>query len=195
MKRIVKWSALLVAIPAALIALVVQSVRAGGGFGGSGGFDMAGFSPGTRPARGRAATSTAPANATQPSSTQPADVTAALAASKGVALIEITAIQEQDARPIDGNLTDVILFKTIKSSGKIPTQIIITKDFGGRRIAPAPKPAGPLYPTPFVVGWRYWIIFNDTDPQKYPQGVVAWWPEKSVPAAVEAAGAAGTPGK
>ena len=193
MKRVFKWTALLVAIPAALIALIVQTVRAGGGMGR--GFDMGGFSPpATRPAtreRGTApATATAPANATAPSSTQAAGVTAALEASKGVALIEVTSIQEHDARPVDGNLTDVVLFKTIKSTGKIPTQIIITKEFGGRRIAPAPKPAGPLYPTPIVVGQRYWIIFNDTDSQKYQQGVVAWWPEKSVPAAVEASVAA-----
>jgi hypothetical protein len=135
------------------------------------------------------------ATATAPSSTQPADVAGALKAAKGIALIEVTAVRERDSRPVDGDLVDNVSFKAVKTTGKVPVQIVIIKDFGGLRPGPAPKPAGPLYPNPLVAGQRYWMIFNDTDSQKYQQGVVAWWPEKSVPAAVEAAVTSGTLGK
>lgn len=121
------------------------------------------------------------------SSTQPDEVATALKAAKGIALVEVTAIRERDDRPSDGNLVDVVSIKTVKSTGTIPADIRITKDFGGRRVGAAPVPTGPLFPNPLVAGKRYWIIFNDADWQKYQQGVVAWWPEKDVPVAVEAA--------
>ena len=125
--------------------------------------------------------------AAAPSGTQPADVAAALKAAKGVALVEVSAVRERDNRPSDGNLVDSVTFKTVKSTGTVPPQITITKAYGGRRVRPAPEPSGPLIPNPLIAGQRYWILFNDTDPEKYPQEVVAWWPEKSAPAAVEAA--------
>jgi hypothetical protein len=125
--------------------------------------------------------------AAAPSSTQPADVAAALKAAKGVALVEVSAIRERDNRPSDGNLVDIVSFKTLKSTGTVPSQITITKAYGGRRIAPPAPPSGPLFPNPLVAGQRYYILFNDSDFDKYPQEVVAWYPEKSVPAAVEAA--------
>jgi hypothetical protein len=130
-------------------------------------------------------------SAAAPGATQPANVTAALNAGKAVALIEVTAVKEQDGRPWDGNLVDIVTFKTIKSSGKVPDDIRITKAFGGRRVRPAPVPAGVLFPNPLVAGKRYWMIFNDSDFEKYQQGVVAWWPEKDAPTPVlEAAVAA-----
>jgi hypothetical protein len=122
-----------------------------------------------------------------PSSTNAADVAAALAAGRALALIEVTSVKEVDSRPSDGNLVDVVKFKVVKSSGQMPSQITITKDFGGRRIGPPPKPAGVLYPNPLENGKRYWIIFNEDDFQKFQQGVVAWWPENDAPAELETA--------
>jgi hypothetical protein len=116
------------------------------------------------------------------SSTQPADVAAALAAGKAAALIEVTSIKEVDSRPVDGNLVDIVKFKVVKSSGQVPDQITITKDFGGRRIGPRPSPVGVLYPNPLEVGKRYYVVFNEDDFQKYQQGVVAWWIESDTPA-------------
>jgi hypothetical protein len=122
-----------------------------------------------------------------PGSTQATNVAAALAAGKALALIEVTSVKEVDSRPSDGNLVDVVKFSVVKSSGQTPSQITITKDFGGRRVGPAPKPAGVLYPNPLEAGKRYWIIFNDEDFQKFQQGVVAWWPEKDAPSELESA--------
>jgi hypothetical protein len=48
-------------------------------------------------------------------------------------------------------------------------------------------PQGILFPNPLKVGQRYWVIFNRADSQKYQDGVVAWYPEKDAPAALEAA--------
>jgi hypothetical protein len=121
------------------------------------------------------------------SSTQPADVVAALSAGKAAALIEVASIKEVDSRPVDGNLADIVKFKAVKSSGQVPDQIIITKDFGGRRVGPRPSPAGVLYPNPLEVGKSYYVVFNEEDFQKYQQGVVAWWPESDAPADLEAA--------
>jgi hypothetical protein len=128
------------------------------------------------------------------SSTQPADVAAALKAARGIALIEVTSIKEQDNRPADGPLVDIVSFVALKSTGVIPASIVIIKEYGGLPapsnadpVVSIPRPGGPLYPNPLEAGQRYWIIFNETDYQKYPQAVVAWWPEKNVPAAVEAA--------
>ncbi len=116
-----------------------------------------------------------------PSSTQPADVTAALAAGKGVALIEVTGVKEKDDRPVDGNLADIVSFKKVKASGEVPDEIRVTKAYGGRRVGAPPALGGVLYPSPLKAGERYWVIFNATDFQKYPQEVVAWWPEKGAP--------------
>jgi hypothetical protein len=126
---------------------------------------------------------------------KPADAAAALNAGKALALIEVTAITEEDMRPADGELFDVVALKVVKSSGKTPAEIRILKGYAYPQIAGAPDP-GPvppsiLHPNPLVAGQRYWLIFNTADKRKYPQGVVAWWPEKSAPAALDAALTAG----
>ena len=123
----------------------------------------------------------------KPTSTAPADVTAALAAGEALALVEVTAVQEKDNRPSDGNVVVTVSYKVIKSSGKVPTDIRIIVAYGGRRIGGTPQATGPLVPNPLLQGPRYWIVFNSKDEQKYPQGVSAWWPEKDAPAALDAA--------
>jgi len=128
-----------------------------------------------------AVTPLAPIYADGPSATQPAAVTALLSQGKALALIEVTAMKEQDGRPADGNLVEIVSFKSLKSSGALPTEINIIKAFGGMRPGPPPVPKGPLAPNPLKVGQRYWIIFNDSDWEKYQQGVVAWWPETGAP--------------
>jgi len=133
--------------------------------------------------------------AASPSATQADAVAAALKEGKAVALIEVSAIKEQDGRPADGNLVEHVTFKKVKSSGTVPDEITIIKAFGGMRMGPPPTPKGPLFPNPLKVGQRYWVIFNDSDWEKYQQGVVAWWPEKDVPKDVEAAATANKYGK
>jgi hypothetical protein len=144
--------------------------------------------PATRSSTQPATTKTAPA-------TSPAPAAAALNAGKALALIQVTAVKEEDQRPADGELLDVVSFKTLKSTGKIPVDIRITKAFAYPQVAgmPArgPVPASVLFPNPLKAGERYWIVFNTTDPRKYPQGVVAFWPEKDAPADLEAAVTAG----
>jgi hypothetical protein len=133
-----------------------------------------------------------------PSDTLPAAVAAALDAGTALTLIEVSDVKERDARPKDGNLVDIVSFEVVKSSGKPPASIEIIKAFGGRRARGSPRstPGGPLFPNPLVAGQRYWVVFNDTDRQKYQQGVVAWWPEKSAPTTpLEAAIAADKFGK
>ncbi|HVT82475.1 MAG TPA: hypothetical protein VHM90_17675 [Phycisphaerae bacterium] len=129
------------------------------------------------------------------SATQPDAVAAALKEGKAVALIEVTGIKEQDGRPADGNLVERVSFKTVKSSGKVPEEIVIVKAFGGMRMGPPPVPKGVLFPNPLKVGQRYWVVFNGEDWEKYQQGVVAWWAEKDVPKEVEGAVSADRFGK
>lgn len=117
----------------------------------------------------------------RPSSVAPASVSAALNAGDALALIEVIAVVELDGRPVDANLVDLIRFNTLKCSGPMPSKIVVTKAFGGMYAGQSPIPHGPLYPTPLVVGQKYWLIFNYSDYKKYPQSVIAWWPEDAAP--------------
>jgi hypothetical protein len=157
--------------------------------------ELAGAVPSPAASPTAAPPAVATGSAAAPGSAQPAEATLALNAGKAVALIEVTAITEEDMRPADGELFDVVAFKVIKSSGKTPAEIRILKGYAYPQIAGAPArgpvPPSILYPNPLVAGHRYWVIFNNADKRKYPQGVVAWWPEGGAPAALDTALTAG----
>jgi len=124
-----------------------------------------------------------------PSSTQPVDVTAALDAGTSLALVQITTVKDQDNRAADGDRANLISYTLVKSSGKPPAslRVVTANPYPQMAGAPAaPEPTGILIPNPLIPGQRYWIVFS-TNKKKYPQGVVAFYPEKDAPAALDAA--------
>ena len=118
-----------------------------------------------------------------PASTAPADVASYLEFASAVSLVEVTEIKTHDSRPVDGSLETVATFNTLKKSGDAPGKVSITLEPGGRIPSAEPFiPHGPLYPVPLKAGERYWIVFDASrDYTRYPQGVVAWWPESAAP--------------
>ena len=124
-------------------------------------------------------------------SSAPAATQAAVIAkdATGLALVEISSAKEVDNRPSDGNLVAIVACKIVNSTGTTATDLRITKAYGGRRIAAPPALKSPLLAVDLAAGQRYYLEFGPTS-DAYPEGVLACWPEKSVPAEVPTAIAA-----
>ena len=104
----------------------------------------------------------------------------------GVALLEVRSVTEEDSRPSDGSLAEIIKFKPVRASGAIPKQIYIVKEHGG--LAPPGVNRNPpkhvLPPGELKKGKRYWVAFASNHQwEKYPEGVIGYWPGKDEKAA------------
>jgi hypothetical protein len=111
----------------------------------------------------------------------------------GIALVEVAAIEEYDARPMDGEAGVRFKLKLIRGSGEVPGTVTAITAYGGLRpdgSAPKPpKPSGPVTVDALKKGERYWFAFASSHEwEKYNQGVIGFWPEKDAKAeALEAA--------
>lgn len=104
----------------------------------------------------------------------------------GIALVEVTAAKKFDERPSDGNAGVEFHLKVIRKSGNARTKIRVITGLGGARGPNAKpfKPSGPVKHDSFKTGKRYWVAFSaDKDWVKYPQFVIAFFPEFAKPAA------------
>jgi hypothetical protein len=101
-----------------------------------------------------------------------------------VGLAEVTKLREEDSRPSDGDLAMIAELRFLKSSGEVPKEIYIVKEYGGLRpppheVEPSPLP-GAVRPGSLINGRRYWFAFSSQYEQssgKYPQGVINFWDE------------------
>jgi len=99
-----------------------------------------------------------------------------------VCLAEVKKIRMEDNRPADGPWLDVVELRIVESSGAAPERFGIALGDSGMHPPPPYVPHGPLYPNPLKEKLRYWFVFDGSkDWKKYPQGVVAWWPEDGAP--------------
>jgi hypothetical protein len=122
--------------------------------------------------------------AAKPSSTQPADVAAYLECANAVVLAEVGEITRFNRGAADGPAGEGVTLKVIKSAGEKVVGISILQSGGGRGPPGVVRSVthGPLYPNPLEVGKRYWFVFDGSqDVDKYPQRVIAWWPEGAAP--------------
>jgi hypothetical protein len=118
----------------------------------------------------------------KPNSTQPTDVADSLEFASAICLAEVTSVTTEDHRGGDGPLEDVIKLKILKSSGNASPQLAIKLTDSGMHPPPEWEPHGPLFPDPLKANQRYWFVFDASrNFQKYPQGVIAWWPEDAAP--------------
>jgi hypothetical protein len=108
----------------------------------------------------------------------------------GVALVEVTAVEKYDQRPVDGNAGVKFKLKLVRGSGEFVGTVHVVTAFGGLRPpGVVPKPSAPLKADSLTKGERYWIAFSSRhEYEKYNQGVIGFWPEKDAKAeALEAA--------
>lgn len=100
----------------------------------------------------------------------------------GIALVEVAAIEEYDARPMDGEAGVRFKLKLIRGSGDVPATVTVITAYGGLRpdgSEPKPaKPSGPVTVDALKKGQRYWFAFaSNHEWEKYKQGVIGFWPE------------------
>lgn len=97
----------------------------------------------------------------------------------GVCLVEVVRVTELIPSVSEGLVGVNVKLRIVRGSGAIREDLCITKA-ADDPLAPAPagKPKSPLAPNSLKKGHRYWIAFaSDEDTDKYPQGVIAFWPE------------------
>lgn len=100
-----------------------------------------------------------------------------------VQLVMVTGSTDIDERPGDGNHYRRFDFEVLTSSGEPVPSLVVPINYGGMR-PPGPPPTLPteLRFDSLQQGNRYWFLFGtDSDPQKYPFPVLAWWPADRAP--------------
>jgi hypothetical protein len=108
----------------------------------------------------------------------------------GLAHVEVLEVKEVDTRGACGSLDEVVRLRLLCSSGITSNQIVIVKEAGGLTDpdAPAWEPRGPVHVGAFKVAQRYWVAYcSKYDHDRYPQGVVCFWPELDAPQIFEEA--------
>lgn len=103
----------------------------------------------------------------------------------GIALAEVTGVEEYDARPMDGNKGVRFKLKKVRGTGSFGDTVGVVTEFGGLRPpGSVPKPSVPLKPDSLKKGGRYWIAFSSRHDPAHNQGVIGFWPEKDAAAGV-----------
>jgi hypothetical protein len=125
----------------------------------------------------------------KPSSIDERDVADVLNRASAVALAEVISIVEENHMPADGPLEHAVKLRLFESSGAPPDRIEIILAWTPQveQFPPATKPQPParvpLSPNPLIVGQRYWFAWcSPHEHDKYPNGIIAWWPENAAPA-------------
>ena len=106
-----------------------------------------------------------------------------LAKASGVCLAKVTGLKEVDERRSDGNLAVIATLQIIRGFGAMRKLLNIVKAYGGVMPHPVDRsPRGPLRHDSLEKGGRYWFVFcsvHEHESGKYPQGVIAWWPQNT----------------
>lgn len=110
---------------------------------------------------------------------------------QGLWLVEVTAKDEFDERPSDGNKGVRVKLRPVRGSGGFQDTLNIVTAYGGLRQGPASALPEFIYPETFEVGSKYWIAFASVhDLERHRQWVVNFWdemPEAAMLAALERA--------
>lgn len=123
-------------------------------------------------------TPSAPADTRKPGAANPSTTPDPIAPhASGVALAEVVDIKPYNNLESDGDKGLLVKLRRIRGTGQFRDTIDVVTDFG--RSSPDRKPEGPATADSFKKGERYWIVFSSDRMRKYPQGIIAFWPEDS----------------
>jgi hypothetical protein len=111
---------------------------------------------------------------------------------QGIAQVEVTDVHFENHTASDGSAYQEVGFRILRSSGATRDKIQIVTEPGGYLPDEPPvhhfEPLCQVRVGDFKKRSRYWIAFSSQyDSTRYPQDLVAWWPDDRAPKVLEEA--------